>query len=86
MAENMMNSAHKATNENYRNNYDSIKWNHKRDEPLMFGMNSGSSEGCCLQCRTKDGKVIKLEKYEPETMVPPNVFGCEGDPNLNKGK
>ena len=26
MAENLMNSSHKATNKQYRDNYDSIKW------------------------------------------------------------
>ena len=30
MAENMMNSDHKATNDNYRKGYDKIKWNNKK--------------------------------------------------------
>jgi len=30
MAENMMNSEHKATNEKYRNSYDKIKWSKEK--------------------------------------------------------
>lgn len=32
MAENMMNSEHKSTNENYRSNYDKIKWGKEKKD------------------------------------------------------